>query len=194
MLSLRLKRSYEPLRLPTQAGVLSFPYARRSAASPPPELDLQHWATNLQKHADPATPGVDGATSVVPTPIQRPSPSVHRVGFSNSFTRLLMGSLALRPALLLCGNSRPRVAATPLPHATGAHGQLPGRDFNPLDLLLLLRTNRPRFSMGFLELAVPGNLGGHASLWNRNLKICSSHNTNPWPVPGFPPFRSDAWW
>jgi hypothetical protein len=58
------------------------------------------------------------------------------------FTRLLMGSLALRPALLLCENLRPRVAATPLPHATGANGQLPGRDFNPLDLLLLLRTVR----------------------------------------------------
>ena len=30
---------------------------------------------------------------------------------------------------------------TPLDaHATGAYGQLPGRDFNPLDLLLLLRT------------------------------------------------------
>ncbi|MBW6513116.1 MAG: type II toxin-antitoxin system MqsA family antitoxin [Desulfuromonadaceae bacterium] len=30
------------------------------------------------------------------------------------------------------------------PHirATGAYGQLPGRDFNPLDLLLLLRTVR----------------------------------------------------
>ena len=53
-----------------------------------------------------------------------------------------MGSLALRPALLLFGNSRPRVATTPLPHATGAYGQLPGRDFNPLDLLLLLRTAR----------------------------------------------------
>jgi hypothetical protein len=53
-----------------------------------------------------------------------------------------MGSLALRPALLLCENLRPRVAATPLPHATGANGQLPGRDFNPLDLLLLLRTVR----------------------------------------------------
>lgn len=86
------------------------------------------------------------ATSVVPATIQRPSPSVHRVGFSTSFTRLLMGSLALRPALLLCGNSRPRVAATPLPHATGAYGQLPGRDFNPLDLLLLLRTDATLFS------------------------------------------------
>jgi len=39
---------------------------------------------------------------------------------------------------LLFGNSRPRVATTPFPHATGAYGQLPGRDFNPLDLLLLL--------------------------------------------------------
>ena len=80
------------------------------------------------------------ATSVIPASVQRPSPSDHRVGFSDSFTRLRVGSLALRPALLLFGNSRPRVATTPLPHATGAHGQLPGRDFNPLDLLLLLRT------------------------------------------------------
>ena len=84
-------------------------------------------------------------TSVVSARVRRPSPSDHRLGFSSSFTRLLMGSLALRPALLLCGNSRPRVSATPLPHATGAHGQLPGRDFNPLDLMLLLRTDRPRF-------------------------------------------------
>jgi hypothetical protein len=53
-----------------------------------------------------------------------------------------MGSLTLRPALLLFGNSRPRITTTPLPHATGAYGQLPGRDFNPLDLLLLLRTAR----------------------------------------------------
>jgi len=87
------------------------------------------------------------ATSVIPAPSQRPSPSVHRVGFSNSFTRLLIGSLALRPALLLFGNSRPRVTTTPLPHATGAYGQLPRRDFNPLDLLLLLRTVRPRLSV-----------------------------------------------
>ncbi len=58
------------------------------------------------------------------------------------FTRLLIGSLALRPALLLCENLRPRVTTTPLPHATKAYGQLLGRDFNPLDLLLLLRTVR----------------------------------------------------
>ena len=82
------------------------------------------------------------ATSVVSAPIQRPSPSDHRVGFSNSFTRLRVGSLAFRPALLLFGNSRPRVTTTPLPHTTEVYGQLLGRDFNPLDLLLLLRTVR----------------------------------------------------
>ena len=87
------------------------------------------------------------ATSVIPAPIQRPSPSDHRVGFSTWFTRLRLGSLALRPALLLLGNSRPRVTTTPLPHATGAHGQLPGRDFNPLDLLLLLRTVKTHLAL-----------------------------------------------
>src|SRR5690606_12953997 len=85
-----------------------------------------------------------GATSVILAPIQRPSPPDHRVGSSSSFTRLHVGSLALRPALLLCENLRPRVTTTPLPHATKAYGQLLGRDFNPLDLLLLLRTVRSR--------------------------------------------------
>src|SRR6266851_4393246 len=80
------------------------------------------------------------ATSVISASIQRPSPYPDRVGFSGHLTRLLVGSLALRPAPLLFENSRPRVTTTPLPHATEAHGQLLGRDFNPLDLLLLLRT------------------------------------------------------
>jgi hypothetical protein len=34
----------------------------------------------------------------------------------------------------------------PLPHTTEAYGQFLGRDFNPLDLLLLLRTDSPVFS------------------------------------------------
>ena len=84
------------------------------------------------------------ATSVFTAHARRPSPFDHRVGFSISFTRLLISSLALRPAMLLFGNSRPRIAPTPLPHATKAHGQLLGRDFNPLDALLLLRTVRSR--------------------------------------------------
>ena len=82
------------------------------------------------------------ATSVLTAHAHRPSPFDHRVGFSNSFTRLLMGSLALRPAHLLFGNSRPQITPAPLPHATKAYGQLLGRDFNPLDTLLLLRTVR----------------------------------------------------
>ncbi len=40
------------------------------------------------------------------------------------------------------GNLRPLVTKTPLPHANEVYGQLLGRDFNPLDLLLLLRTVR----------------------------------------------------
>jgi len=61
------------------------------------------------------------------------------------FTRLHLGSLSLRPAPLLCGNLRPLVTKTPLPHATEVYGQLLRRDFNPLDLLLLLRTARLDF-------------------------------------------------
>ena len=82
------------------------------------------------------------ATSVRTARARRPSPFDHRVGFSNSFTRLLMSSLALRPAHLLFGNSRPQITPVPLPHATKAYGQLLGRDFNPLDTPLLLRTVR----------------------------------------------------
>jgi len=36
MLSLELKRYYEPLRLPLRAIALSFPYTQRLVASPPP--------------------------------------------------------------------------------------------------------------------------------------------------------------
>ena len=59
VLSLGLRRYYEPLRLPPAAVALSFPYTQRAVASPPPQTGLQHWAVNLRKHADPATPGVD---------------------------------------------------------------------------------------------------------------------------------------
>jgi len=59
MLSHELKRYYEPLRLPLWDDALSLPYTHRSMVSPPPETGLQHWAINLQKHANLATPGVD---------------------------------------------------------------------------------------------------------------------------------------
>ena len=144
MLSLRLKRYFEPLRLPLRANALSFPYTHQSVVSPPPKRVSstgQCIFLNMPSLLPRETPR---ATSVVPARVQRPSPFVHRVGISTSSTRLHMGSLALRPALLLLGNSRPRVTTTPLPRANKAHGQLLVRDFNPLDALLLLRTDRPR--------------------------------------------------
>ncbi len=63
---------------------------------------------------------------------------------------------------MLLGNSRPRVTTTPLPHATGAYGQLPGRDFNPLDLLLLLRTVKAYATELGVSLGQEGTAGkGH---------------------------------
>jgi hypothetical protein len=39
------------------------------------------------------------------------------------------------------GNSRPLITQTPLPRATEMNSQFPGRDLNPLDKQLLLRTD-----------------------------------------------------
>ena len=139
-MSLGLKQYYEPLRLPLRANALSFPYTHQPVVSPPPKRASstgQCIFLNMPSLLPRETPR---ATSVIPARVQRPSPFDHRVGISISFTRLLIGSLALRPALLRFGNSRPRVTTAPLPLATKAHGQLLGRDFNPLDALLLLRT------------------------------------------------------
>jgi len=72
------------------------------------------------------------ATSVISAHIQRPSPVDHRIGNSNSFTRLHLGSLALRPAILPIENLRPLITQTPLSWTTKVYGQLLGRDFNPL--------------------------------------------------------------
>jgi len=59
MMSLELKRYYEPLRLPSAATTISLPYTQWAVVSPPPQTGLQHWAVNLPEHAIPATPGVD---------------------------------------------------------------------------------------------------------------------------------------
>ena len=128
------------------------------------------------------------ATSVISAHVRRPSPFDHRVGFSNSFTRLLIGSLALRPAILLFGNSRPRITPAPLPHATKAYGQLLGRDFNPLDTLLLLRTVKPclfplshgALSRGFGQLITPHE---HVSRNTEPFGQSANHFERQWPYP-----------
>ena len=138
-------RYYEPLRLPIRPAALSSPCTHPSMTSPSPHR-VSSTGQSIFGNMPTLLPRESmAATSVAAAAIQRPCPFDQRVGFSISFTRLLLRSLALRPALLLFGNSRPRVAATPLPHATGVHGQLPGRDFNPQDSLLLLRTVRSCF-------------------------------------------------
>jgi hypothetical protein len=81
-----------------------------------------------------------GMASIINIPILRPSLYGHEVGNHIKFTRLHLGSLALRPISLSFRNSRPLIAQTPLLRTTKAYGQLLGRDFNPLAKLLLLRT------------------------------------------------------
>ena len=86
-----------------------------------------------------------GMASINNTPILRPSLYRHEVGNHIKFTRLHLGSLALRPISLSFRNSRPLITQTPLLRTTKAYGQLLGRDFNPLAKLLLLRTSDPFF-------------------------------------------------
>ena len=79
---------------------------------------------------------------------QRPSPTVHRVGVFALFTRLRLGSLALRPAVLHPGNSRPPVTRAPLPSTTKVYEQLLWRDLNP-------QVNQPVTAYGqFTQLRV----------------------------------------
>jgi hypothetical protein len=145
MLSLGCKRYYEPLRLPFRAAALSLPIPR-GRWPPHPQKRVSSTGQSVFHNMPFLLPRESTrTTSVVSARVQRPSPSDHRVGFSTSLTRLRIGSRALRPALSLCGHSRPRVTTTPLPHATTVYGQLLGRDFNPLDILLLLRTIRSFF-------------------------------------------------
>ena len=84
-----------------------------------------------------------GMASIINIPILRPSLYRHEVGNHIKFTRLHLGSLALRPISLSFRNSRPLITQTPLLRTTKAYGQLLGRDFNPLAKLLLLRTSEP---------------------------------------------------
>ena len=134
MLSQVLKRYYKPLRLPSWPFAFSFPYTlqlmslyHRHEGSP--ALDCLSSAT-----CRPCYPG----RSSSPFPLYLSEciglPLTSTGSASPSLlTRLHLGSLALRPAVLPSGNLRPMITQTPLPCATGVHGQFPGRDFNPLD-------------------------------------------------------------
>ena len=143
MLSLALKRYYKPLRLPIRPAAISFPYTRRLMFLNITASGLQHWTWISSATCRPCYPGRlhQAASVLLACDIGLPHLSTGSAS-PLGLTRLHTGSLALRPAALPIGNLRPPVARTPLPCATGVYGQLPGRNFNPLDIKLLLRTDR----------------------------------------------------
>jgi hypothetical protein len=178
-LSRELRRYYEPLRLPSPVATLSFPYTHRSVASPPPQTGLQHWAVRLPEHADPATPGVDWRyfrySSAHPAafPFSPQGRLLHFVyEATHGFTCVTACSLAVWKLTTPCCHGA-------APTATGAHGQLPGRDFNPLDLLLLLRTDRPRFSGRGLFRDRP-RFSGHGCGLRKPYRIVPSVDRRAW--------------
>ena len=101
-----------------------------------------------------------GMASIIHIPALRPSLYRHEVGNRIKFTRLHLGSLALRPISLSFRNSRPLITQTPLLRTTKAYGQLLERDFNPLAKSLLLRTSDPDFRRSFISCGNQGSLQG----------------------------------
>lgn len=143
MLSHALKRYYEPLRLPIQPAAISFPYTHRL-------MVLSHHHTGSpalgclsSASCRPCYPGRSHRSIPFSKPVRSGLPHLTTGSASPvQVTRLHLGSLSLQPDALPFGNLRPSVSQTPLPSTTGAHGQFPGRDSNPLDKQLLLRTVR----------------------------------------------------
>ena len=133
MLSLVLRRYYEPLRTPPwPASISDLPYTTRLAVPG----RHHHGSPALRPinfhHMPPVLPRkIRWDALVLPSHRQRPSPSDHRVGISTQVTRLPLGSLALRPAVLHPRNSRPSVTRAPLRSTTMAYEQIHRRDFNP---------------------------------------------------------------
>jgi len=141
MLSRSLKRYYGPLRLPMQPVAISLPYTQQLISpihhcTGSPALDRLSSAA-----CHPCYPGRKHPLLPFSQRVSTGLPHLTRGSASPvQVTRLPVGSLALRPATSPFGNLRPLIAQTPLPRATQAYGQLLGRDFNPQDKRLLLRT------------------------------------------------------
>ena len=75
MLSLRLKRYYDPLRLPLRPAAISFPYTHQSMASPPLQR-ASRAARSILHRMPPLLPRESMCTtSVIPAHFQLPSPS-----------------------------------------------------------------------------------------------------------------------
>jgi hypothetical protein len=136
VLSLALKRYYEPLRLPLRPLMISAPALYITVGGPvPPPQRVSRAALYFFRHMPPLLPRKNRRNaSVLSFRRLRPSPLDHRVGFFKLVTRLLIGSLALRPATLPMENLQPPVTRTLLPGAKEVYGQLLLLDFNQPDL------------------------------------------------------------
>ena len=137
MLSLLLKRYYEPIRLPYLPPAISvFLICSRCSYWWSTDTDLPPCTINLPLHTIPATPRdlmirfrcLESSTTAFPL-----CPQGQHLHFK--LTRLHIGSLALRSAVLPRGNLQPLITQTLLPGAKEAYEQLLLRDFNPIRLI-----------------------------------------------------------
>ena len=137
MLSLLLKRYYGLLRLPYLLPVISvFLTCMRCSYWLSTNTDLPSCTINLPLHTIPATPkdpmirfrSLKSSTTAFPQ-----CPKGQHLHFK--LTRLHIGSLALRSAVLPRGNLQPLITQTLLPGTKEVYEQFLLRDFNPIRLI-----------------------------------------------------------
>ena len=137
MLSLLLKRYYGLLRLPYLPPAISvFLICSRCSYWWSTDTDLPPCTINLPLHTIPATPRdlmirfrcLESSTTAFPL-----CPLGQHLHFK--LTRLHIGSLALRSAVLPRGNLQPLITQTLLPWTKEVYEQFLLRDFNPIRLI-----------------------------------------------------------
>ena len=96
----------------------------------------------ILRHMPPLLPRkITQTRSVVFVWMHRPSPYVHRVGIFNLTFEATSGFTCVTACGFASGNPRPLITQTPLPLATGVHGQSPDGTLTRWIRLLLLRTD-----------------------------------------------------
>ena len=142
MLSHVLKRYYEPLRLPSWPAAISFPYTHQLMSLPhhhegSPALDCLSSATCRPCYPERSSIPIpfhwSGCIGLPLTSTESASPSL--------LTRLHMGSLALRPAVLPSGNLRPLITQRRFPVLPGCTDNSPHGTLTRWIKQLLLRTD-----------------------------------------------------
>ena len=137
MLSLLLKRYYGLLRLPYLPPAISvFLICSRCSYWWSTDTDLPPCTINLPLHTIPATPRdlmirfrcLESSTTAFPL-----CPLGQHLHFK--LTRLHIGSLVLRSAVLPRGNLQPLITQTLLPWTKEVYEQFLLRDFNPIRLI-----------------------------------------------------------